>query len=260
MKPLSLLAPLAAALALALTACGEGDGEGAAGASDGPRLTVSAAASLKNAFEGYADSFDQATVRLSFAGSDELAAQVRQGAKPGVYAAANTTLPEQLFREGLVERPVLFAANRLVVAVPTDSDAIDSVDDLGRPGVELVVGSPSVPIGSYTREVLGRLGEAESKRILDNVRSNEPDVSGIIGKLTQRAADAGLVYITDVAATKGKLRAIELPAGLQPSVAYAAAVVKGTDRREEAKAFVQGLLNGKGRTALRRAGFEPPPK
>ena len=68
-----------------------------------------------------------------------------------------------------------------------------------------------MPIGSYTRETLAKLPPAQEKAILANVRSNEPDVKGIVGKLTQGAADAGFVYVTDVNATNGKLKAIELP-------------------------------------------------
>src|SRR3712207_4552166 len=82
-------------------------------ASDKPELTVSAAASLKTAITSYA--FGAATVRASFAGSDELAAQIRQGVRPDVFASANTKLPDELFEEGLVEKPVVFAANELVL-------------------------------------------------------------------------------------------------------------------------------------------------
>jgi molybdate transport system substrate-binding protein len=232
---------------------------GCAGDSGGrPTLTVSAAASLKKAFEGYARDFDAAKVRYSFAGSDELAAQIRQGAKPDIFAAANTNLPQQLYGEGLVERPDVFATNRLVLAVPAGSSRVSSLADLQQPGVKLVIGSASVPIGSYTREVLGRLGAEAAKKVLANVRSNEPDVASVVGKLTQRAADAGIVYVTDVMGAGGKLRAIELPAQLQPRVEYGIAVVNGTDSNEEAVAFVSGLLRGRGRDALRKAGFELP--
>ena len=144
-------------------------------------------------------------VRLCFAGSDELAAQIRQGAKPDVYAAANTRLPDELYDDGLLEKPVEFATNEFVLAVPTGSD-IDSVDDLTEDGVKLVIGSESVPIGDYTRETLAKLPPDQEKAILDNVRSNEPDVKGIVGKLTQGAADAGFVYVTDVNATGDELR------------------------------------------------------
>jgi molybdate transport system substrate-binding protein len=241
---------LVALVALALAGCGGDNSE--------PTLTVSAAASLKKAFESYADDFDAAKVRYSFAGSDELAAQIRQGAKPDVFAAANTKLPDQLYDEGLVEKPEAFATNRLVLAVPAGSSKVYSVADLEKSDVKLVIGSASVPIGSYTREVLDRLGPETAKKVLANVRSNEPDVAGVVGKLTQRAADAGFVYVTDVTGAGGKLRGIELPAQLQPRVEYGIAVVEGTESPEAAEAFVGGLLRGRGRDALRDAGFELP--
>ena len=99
----------------------------------------------------------------------------------------------------------------------------------------------------------------ESAKILANVRSEEPDVSGIVGKLTQGAVDAGFTYVTDVKATKGALKAISLPAALQPVVAYGVAVVKGDPHPAQAQEFVSGLLSGAGQTQLRNAGFLPPP-
>jgi molybdate transport system substrate-binding protein len=243
---------LAVAIGL-LAGCGDDDDE----ATTKPRLTVSAAASLKSAFEDYGKSFDAATARFSFAGSDELAAQIRQGVKPDVYAAANTKLPDQLYRDGLVEEPTVFAGNTLVIAVPAGSGGPRSIEDLARGGLKLVVGAESVPVGSYTREVLSRLPAATRKAILANVRSEEPDVAGIVGKLTQGAADAGLVYRTDVVAAGSRLKAIELPENLQPSVEYGAAVVSGAPEPDAAQDFIDGLLEGKGLEALERAGFLP---
>jgi molybdate transport system substrate-binding protein len=214
-------------------------------------LTVSAASSLKSAFTRY-----DAGARFSFAGSDELAAQIEQGVKPDVFASADTKLPDQLYAKGLVEKPVVFAANRLVLAVPAGS-RIRGLDGLGS--ARVAIGSPSVPVGAYTRQVLAKLPGGEGRRILARVRTHEPDVAGIVGKLTQGAADAGFVYATDVKATKGALRAIELPAAAQPNVAYGAAVVKGARHARRARAFISGLLDGAGAAALRRAGFEPPP-
>ena len=248
-----------ALLAVLLFVAGCGSDDGGSGGDAEPRLTVSAAASLKGAFEAYGKEFTEAQVRFSFAGSDELAAQIRKGVKPDVFAAANTKLPDQLFDEGKVEKPTIFAGNRLVLAVPADSD-IDGIDDLARSGVKLAVGAESVPVGSYTREVLARLPAGEEKAILANVRSNEPDVKGVVGKLTQGAADAGFVYVTDVVATDGKVKAIELPNSLQPSVEYGVAVVRGAKQPEQAKAFIDGLTDGAGAKALDDAGFEPPPK
>ena len=231
---------------------------GCGGGSDRQQLIVSGASSLQDAFTAYAKSFPGAEIRQSFAGSDTLAAQIRNGARPDVYAAASTDYPRQLYRAGLVEKPHIFAGNRLVIAVPAGSD-IHSLADLEKPGVSLVIGDETVPVGSYTREVLARLPAAGRKAILANVRSQEPEVSTIVGKLTQGAADAGFVYITDVRAAGGGLRAIRLPGSLQPDVAYGVAIVKGAPNPELAKRFVAGLFAGAGAAALKRAGFLPPP-
>src|SRR4051794_31041563 len=213
---------LLACVSPALAACGND-------ASSGPRLDVAAATSLKTALDAAAPQFDDATVRLSFAGSDQLAAQIRAGARPDVFAAANTKLPRALAAEGLVEKPVEFAANELVLAVPRGDSKVTSIDDLAAPGVDIAIGAAAVPVGSYTRKVLSRLDPATRRRILANVRSAEPDVGGIVGKLSQGAVDAGFVYVTDVRAANGRLRAIRLPAALRPRVVYGASVGRGTD-------------------------------
>jgi molybdate transport system substrate-binding protein len=242
--------------AVALGGCGDDSGSGA----DAP-LTVSAASSLTEAFEAYGGAFP-GEEKFSFAGSDELAAQIRQGARPDVFAAANTTLPDELFEEGLLEPPVVFARNRLVVAVPNIETVapgpVQEVGDLAEPDLDLVIGAAGVPVGDYTRDVLDRLPAAERDAIEANVRSEEPEVKGIVGKLATGAADAGFVYASDVAAAGDELRAIELPARLEPDVAYGAAVVKGAADPDRAQAFVDGLLEGDGAAALAENEFLPP--
>ena len=218
-----------------------------AGCGDDGALRVSAAASLKAALPEY-----EPDARYSFAASDELAAQIRAGARPDVFVAANTSLLDELRGEGLVERPVVFATNRLVIAVPAGDGEVRSADDLARPGVRLAIGSATVPVGIYTREVIARLPRAEA--ILANVRSTEFDVLGVVGKLTQGAVDAGFVYATDVEGSGGRLRAIDLP--VKADVRYAAAVVRGSEHANEARAFVAGLPDAE---SLRHAGFGPPP-
>ena len=257
------LGALLAAGALALAGCGGEEEKQAASGSGGgggkPQLTVSVAASLKQAFTAYGQRFAEGSARFSFAGSDELAAQIEQGVKPDVYAAANTKLPDQLYDKGLVEKPTIFAGNRLVLAVPAEDAKVSSLRDLEGEDVDLAIGAKDVPVGSYTRTVLEKLPARRSEKILANVRSEEPDVAGITGKLTQGAVDAGFLYLSDVRGTGGELEAIELPDDLQPSVAYGVAVVKGAKQPEAAKAFIDGLIDGPGAQALEDAGFEPPP-
>jgi molybdate transport system substrate-binding protein len=221
---------LAAAFAVAVTIAGCGD--------DG-RLRVSAATSLKAALAAHAGE----QVSLSFGGSDQLAAQIRRGVEPDVFAAANVELADALHREGLTEAPVVFATNRLVLAVPAQDARVRGLEDLERPGVRLAVGARGVPAGDYARRVL-------TARAARNVRSEEPDVAGVVGKVAQGAVDAGFVYATDVRASGGRLRAIDVPGA--PPVRYAAVVVKPSER---ARAFVEGL---KGAPSLRAAGFGTP--
>ncbi len=249
--------------AFAFAGCGEsGEDEGAG------ELTVSAASSLTEAFEGYGEK-TEAEERFSFAGSDDLAAQIRQGAPVDVFAAANTSLPEALFDEGLVEEPTGFIANALVLAVPKDSLLLDNdfVEGLGGPPrsplellgdlseTDIVIGAEGVPVGDYTREVLSKLPESDEEVILEKVRSEEPDVKSIVAKLTTGAADAGFVYASDVDAAEGELVAVELPDELQPVVGYSVAIVSGSDNSENAQEFIDGLLEGAGREALLDAGF-----
>lgn len=240
-------------LLILLGGCGsDSDRDGAGG-----RLVVLGASSLTGAVSEYAESFPAARVKPSFAGSDQLAAQIQQGIKADVFASADTEYPAELHREGLVEKPRIFAANELVIAVPEGSD-VAKLSDLAKPGVKLVVGDPSVPVGDYTRTVLDRLPAAEREAILANVHSEETEVSSVVAKLEQGAADAGFVYVTDEQAATG-LHAVPIPSELQPEVAYAAAVVSSSSNKPAAEEFLNGLISGEGQEDLRRAGFLPPP-
>ena len=156
------------------------------------RLTVFAAASLTEVFPAI-----DPRPRFGFAGSDQLAFQIQQGAPADVFAAASPKYPEALYKQGLVEKPIPFATNTLVLIVPKSNPAgIHSVTDLTKPGVKIVIGDPSVPVGSYTRTVLSNLGI--SAAVLKNVVSQETDVKGVVAKVALGEADAGFVYVTDV--------------------------------------------------------------
>jgi molybdate transport system substrate-binding protein len=245
-----VLLTLAAALAGALLAgCGS-DGEE-------PALTVLAASSLETALSEYDESAGVAA-QASFAGSDQLAAQIRRGAPADVFASADTEYPAELHRDGLVEEPFVFAANELVLAVPPGSP-VTSLADLARPGTKLIVGAPSVPVGRYTRALLARLPRGERRAIEANIRSEEPEVGSVVAKLEQGAADAGFVYATDAEAAGAGLATVKIPARLRPTIAYAAAVVSNSDAGAAAHRYLNGLLHGEGANDLRRAGFLPPP-
>jgi molybdate transport system substrate-binding protein len=241
------LAWLAAAVLLA-TSCGGDDG-GSESELEG--LTVFAAASLTEVFEEIAPE-----VTFNFAGSDELATQIREGGPADVYAAASPRYPDELFEEGLVEEPQIFATNELVVIVPSGNAAgIQSVEDLRGEDVNLVVGAEGVPIGDYTRTVLENMGATD---VLDSVVSNEEDVKGVVGKVVSGDADAGFVYATDALAAGDDVETIDLPGESQAVVEYPIAVVAASGSAEAAQSFVELVLGEDGQLALADAGFGPP--
>jgi molybdate transport system substrate-binding protein len=211
-------------------------------------LTIFAAASLTNVFPQI-----DAKHHYSFAGSNALAAQIKQGAPADVFASANTSIPQQLYDAGLVEKPVVFTRNALILIVPKSNPArIRSVYDLRRDGVKLVVAAPGVPVGDYTRIVLHNLGLDDA---LGNVVSNETDVREVLAKVALGEADAGFVYTTDARTVRGKVATLGIRWSAPPIVQYAVAVVKTSTHKAAARAFVAKLLRPWAQSKLRAAGF-----
>jgi len=212
-------------------------------------LTVYAAASLTEVFPRI-----DRSPRYSFAGSDQLALQIRQGAPADVYAAASPKHPQLLYHDGLVSKPITFATNKLIVLVPKSNPAhITSAYDLRRSGVKVVIGDRGVPIGAYTRQLLDALGITDA--VMSNVVSQETDVKNIVAKVALGEADAGFVYATDAKAVASRARAIKLPAWAQPLILYQVAIVNSTPRKVGARAFIRKVTSNRGRLLLKRAGF-----
>jgi molybdate transport system substrate-binding protein len=221
-----------------------------ASASSKPHITVFAAASLTDVLP----QIDRAP-RYSFAGSNVLAAQIQQGAPADVFASANTKLPQQLYDQGLVRKPVVFTRNELVLVVPRANPAgIHSVADLRRPGTKLVVAGPAVPAGAYTLQVLQAMGQSA---VLQNVVSQETDVRDVVSKVALGEADAGFVYATDARVVRGRVLVLRLPADAQPTISYAVAIVTATRYPAAAQAFVNELVRKPGQAKLLAAGFLP---
>jgi molybdate transport system substrate-binding protein len=220
-------------------------------AASSARVTVYAASSLTEVFPRI-----DRRPSYSFAGSNQLAFQIRQGAPADVFASAAPSYVQELYRDGLVERPRTFASNALVLAVSRSNPAgLRSVYDLRDKSVRLVIAGAAVPVGDYTRRVLRRLGLTSA---LDKVVSEEPDVKSIVGKVALGEADAGFVYRTDVLAASGRLRAIAIPSWAQPAVRYQVAVVRASRNRAAARSFVAALAGRRAKQLLTRTGFAVP--
>jgi molybdate transport system substrate-binding protein len=218
------------------------------------RLTIFAASSLTEVFPAI-----DRRQRYSFAGSDQLSFQIQQGAPADVFAAASPKYPELLYQQGLVQKPIAFATNTLVVVVPKANPAkLHSVLDLAKPGVKVVVAEPSVPVGAYTLTVLKNLGITDA--VMKNVVSQEIDVRGVLAKVALGEADAGFVYVTDARAVKSKVAVIVIRASAQPQVVYEVAVVKNSPHLAAAYRFVTHLIRPAAQRQLKKYGFGLRPK
>ena len=224
---------------------------GSAGAQSQP-LTIYAAASLTDVFR----SFDP-NQRYSFAGSNALETQIRNGAPADIFASAAPLSTQRLFRQNLVQKPVTFTSNRLALIVPKSNPAgIRSVYDLKRKPVKLVIAGAAVPVGGYTRTVLRKMGLSS---VLSKVVSQETDVRAVTGKVALGQADAGFVYVTDARAVADRVTVIRIPAWAQPRVRYEIAVVSRSSKKAAAQAWVKTLLSARGQAALKEYGFLPVP-
>ena len=246
---------LAAAAALLLLAASVATGVALAGkrSKPKPRLTVFAAASLTNVLPQV-----DRRERYSFGGSNALAAQIRQGLPVDAFASANTSIPDQLYAQGLVTRPVDFTSNKLVIVVGKGNpQKIRNPGDLERGGLRLVMAAAGVPVGDYTRTVLANLGLSD---LVGKAVSQDTDVREVLSQVALGEADAGFVYLTDAKTVAGKVGVIGLPKKAQPRVVYAAAAVKSSRHLQEAKAWIRQLLSRRAQRKLRAAGFLPLPR
>jgi molybdate transport system substrate-binding protein len=247
---------LAALAACAAAPDAEGTGE----------VRVFAASSLQEAFTGVAKAFETEhpalRVRLSFAGSQTLRVQIENGAATDVFASADSVHVTALRDEGLVRDVRVFAHNELVIVTPLDDPAgIGSLEDLVR-ARRLVVGTESVPIGRYTREMLRRAaaelspaadGERFDHRVLARVVSEEANARLVRAKVELGEADAAVVYRTD--ARSDHVRVVQIPADVNVRADYWVALVPGGGRDEAAERFVGFLTSERGRAILEEHGF-----
>ncbi len=244
-------------LLLALLAgCGTSPAGSSAAAADDPLarpLTVFAAASLTEAFPALGRAYEQAhpgaTVTFSFAGSQSLVAQVQQGAPADVVATADAASAEQLAGE-LAAPPRVLARNQLaVVTEPGNPASISGLADLARPGVTVVLAGPTVPAGKAARAALAAAGVAVQPV------SEEPDVKAVVRRVGLGEADAGIAYVTDVAAARGAVDGVALPG---VSNTYPAGVLRSAREPAAAQAFLELVASAQGRELLASYGFLPP--
>jgi molybdate transport system substrate-binding protein len=232
-------------------------------AQEGRTLTVFAAASLTNAFEEIATSYEAANpgleVRFNFASSTDLAAQLSEGAPADVFASANARQLQVARDAGRIAGPAYtFVKNRLVLLVPADNPAgILTLRDASAAGVRLVVASEGVPVRDYTNTLLDRLaadpayGESYREAVLANIVSEEQNVRQVSAKVALGEADAGFVYVSDVTPDiNDAVIAIPIPDYLNTIAAYPVALTDNPADPTLAQGFIDYLLSDAGQDVL----------
>ncbi|MDX2564741.1 molybdate ABC transporter substrate-binding protein [Streptomyces sp. TX20-6-3] len=260
-------AVLTAALLVPLAACGNSDdtgkaaagpsGSGSGSASGAPaaNLTVLAAASLTDVFKtagaAYEKSHPGTKLTFSFAGSQELVAQVSQGSPADVLVTADTKSMDKVKAD--TGTPAIIAKNRLVIATGEGNPyKVDDLKDLADTKLKVVLAAPEVPAGKYSKQIL------DAQKVTVKPVSQEPNVRAVLSKVELGEADAGLVYKTDAASAADKVDAVEIPDDQNAIAKYPAATIKDSRNAEAAAAFVAWLSSPEGQKILQDAGFQKP--
>ncbi|MFJ5807282.1 molybdate ABC transporter substrate-binding protein [Streptomyces sp. NPDC093093] len=252
-----------------LAACGSGDDEkdesasspsaapsfATSAAPEAANLTVLAASSLtdvfKNAGAAYEKTHPGTKVTFSFAGSQELAAQVKQGAPADALVTADTKTMDGLKAE--TNSPTVIAKNRLVIASAKGNPfKIDELKDLADTKIKVVLAAPEVPVGRYSKQIL------DAQKVEVKPVSQEPNVRAVLSKVELDEADAGLVYKTDTLKSGDKVAVVDIPDGQNAVASYPAASLKGSKNADAAAAFVAWLSTPEAQKILQDAGFQKP--
>jgi len=230
---------------------------------------VLAAASLTTAFQGIAQQFHQAhpnvTVRFSFAGTQTLVTQIENGAPADVFASADQSHMATLLAEAKVKTPAVFARNRLVIIVPKANPAgIAQPSDLGRAGVKLDLAAPAVPAGKSAQDMLTKLAATTSSpntfssQVKKNTVSQEDNVEAVVNRIALGEADAGIVYVSDLATPNGKsVQSVAVPDSVNIINTYPIATLVDSTHAAEAKSFVDFVRSKSGQNVLQQDGFLP---
>jgi molybdate transport system substrate-binding protein len=238
---------------MAIAGCSSGDEPN--DQSSDTTLTVLAASSLTDAFpeigNAFSEAHDNVNVQFSFAGSQELVAQADSGAPADVLALAGTSSLETL--DLPASDAEMFAKNRLTIIVPADNPAhVDSIEDLADPDVKVALAGPEVPAGAYAIEVFDNAG------ITVEPVSEETEVKAVVTRVAVGGADAGVVYVTDAAASDADIAEVPIPTDLNVIATYPAVALTESTHAALADEFVQYLLTDDAQQVLRDYGFAPP--
>lgn len=254
-----------------LTGCGQDStdsGSGGGGKKQGGTLTILAASSLTDAFGELAKTFEKQNagveVKQTFGSSSDLLVQIQQGAPADVFASAAEEEMDTAVEDGLVDgKPEIFVKNREVVMVPKDNPAnIQSMRDLAKPDIKLVLAQKDVPAADYALEILDKAndqyGSTFEQDVLSNVVSREADVKASVNRVVVGDADATFGYASDYTPDiRDRVKVIPIPPDLNIIATYPVAALKDAKDTGLAKKWVELVTSKRGQRVLKKWNFEP---
>ncbi len=237
-------------------------------------LTVFAAASLTQAFGElgalYQKQNNGTAAVYNFAGSQQLAQQITNGAPADVFASANNSQMDVAVKSGRIDKATAktFVTNRLIVIFPKDNPAqVTQLQDLAKDGLHLILADKAVPVGQYALDFLDKAvkdpayGSDFKDRVIAQVVSYEDNVKSVLSKVVLGEADAGIVYLTDVTGdAKDKVGHLDIPDALNVIAVYPIAPLKDSSLPELTQKFIDLVLSADGQAILAKYGFSPPPQ
>jgi molybdate transport system substrate-binding protein len=222
-------------------------------------LTVSAAASLTESFTKIARQFrrvhPQVRVRLNFASTSSLVSQIQSGAPVDVFASADLASQDRLAASGnITSTPRVFSRNAMQIAVkPGNPLAIKGVSDLARVGV-IGLCSRTAPCGVYAASVM-----ALNKTVVPESQiTRGADAKATLASVSVGDANAAIVYVTDVRSAGAAVSGVVIPPNQNVRAIYGVSVIRGSDNRAAAQAFVDYLLGRDAQAVLKSFGFLAP--
>jgi len=241
------------------------------------QLRIFAASSLTNLFREYKSRFESqhnVEIILNLASSNALREQIISGSPCDVFASASIAEMDMLRNDGLIfhNRSRTFAHNYLAVAMPPDNPAkLNSLEDLTKKGVRIVLADFKTPMGNYTSQVLSNIesswGDRNSKyyqkteiekyksKVLANVVAYEANAQQVVTSVMNGLADAGFVYLSDVAVKGVKLQAISIPPELNVKTSYQIAVLTNAPQLRLAIMFVDYVFSEESLEIIQKWGF-----
>lgn len=275
MRKKCLITVLFMLLALSLAACGSSAAETSGEAET--ELVVFAAASMTETLteisELYKEAHPNVQVTFNFDSSGTLKAQIQEGAACDLFISAgqkqmnqlDITADPEVNTEGLdfvdESTRIDILENKVTLCVTQDNEAgLTSFDDMAAAlkdgSILMAMGNSDVPVGQYTQKILDYYGLSEEELAATGVISYGTNVKEVTTQISEGSVDCGVIYCTD--AFSAGLDIVDYAtAEMCGQVIYPAAVLKGSDHPEEAKAFLDFLMEADSMAVFENVGFSP---